>query len=76
LVKPAEEHDVLPAYSDDLINFLDRMYPHECIKSGESLESAHRRAGARELIDFLISWREDTHDAEREAGREADEDPN
>jgi hypothetical protein len=38
----------------DLINALDAGYPHECIKLGQTTESAHRDAGRRELIDNLV----------------------
>lgn len=38
----------------DLVLALDRTYPHECIRPGEKLEEAHRRAGKRELVDELL----------------------
>lgn len=45
--------NTLPANSRDLIAELDRLYPPRCIAPGESLESAHRYAGMRELVDTL-----------------------
>jgi hypothetical protein len=53
----------LPTLSDDLITFLDDVYPHECIRPGETMEDAQRRAGCRELIDELIHWREATNES-------------
>lgn len=43
----------LPATVAALIEGLDRVYPHECIRKGESVEDAHRRAGERAVVDFL-----------------------
>lgn len=40
----------------DLIDWLDREIPHKCIDPMETTESAHRYAGAREVVDQLI-WR-------------------
>lgn len=47
--------DKLPALSTELVKQLDTAFPPECIKPTESLEMAHRRAGKRELIDFLLT---------------------
>jgi len=43
----------IPQYSTDLIKQLDAQYPNGCIRRGESLEDAHRRAGNREVIENL-----------------------
>jgi hypothetical protein len=48
----------LPTFSVDLIAELDKAIRHECIRPGESIEDAHRRAGKRELIDSLLLARE------------------
>ena len=48
--------DRLPTNSFDLIRLIDRQNPPEGIRRGESLEDAHRRAGAREVIDQLVAW--------------------
>ena len=48
----------LPADTRALIEELDREYPHRCIRPNESPEAAHRYAGARSLIDYLISLRD------------------
>ena len=56
---------LLPALTEDLMKFLDRLYPHTCISPTETLEMAHRYAGKRELIDELLELWEETVDAER-----------
>ena len=45
----------LPAYSTDLIARLDRLFPPRCIQSRETPEQAHRYAGKRELVEYLLS---------------------
>jgi hypothetical protein len=47
--------ETLPASSRDLIAALDKLYPPRCIAPGESLETAHRYAGARELVETLLA---------------------
>jgi len=49
--------DRLPAYSADLIDELNKFIPHRCIDVGTTMEEAHRYAGKRELIDFLVRLR-------------------
>lgn len=39
----------------DLISLLDEAHPPRCIGPTESLEQAHRYAGARELIESLVT---------------------
>ena len=55
---------LMPDRTVDLIKTLDEGYPHECLRPGETLESAHRRAGARELIDELKAWWDETIEVE------------
>ena len=54
----------IPRDSHTLIKMLDAMVTHRCISSGETLENAHRRAGGREVIDFLLNWRDITEEAD------------
>lgn len=47
----------------DLINVLDKLYPERCVSPMDTLESAHRYAGRREMINELIFIRDtDTSD--------------
>ena len=46
--------DKLPFYSADLIKALDELVPPRCIGSRQAPEDAHRYAGKRELVEFLI----------------------
>lgn len=46
-----------PPDSRDLIDWLDKHFPPRCIKPGETPEDAHRYAGKRELVDWLIEIR-------------------
>jgi len=39
--------------AEQLVDYLDAVYPHRCIKPNDSLEDAHRYAGMRELVDKL-----------------------
>jgi hypothetical protein len=48
-------HDNLPQLSVDLIAQLDETFPLKCINPGESLDSAHRYAGKRDVVEFLKS---------------------
>lgn len=50
----------LPRDSHALIDLLDALYPHCCVLPGETIESANRYAGTRELVDALIEWRRAT----------------
>lgn len=45
----------LPRTVTELIEQLDEMYPDKCIGKDESLREADRRAGARELVEGLLS---------------------
>lgn len=55
----------LPLLSVDLINDLDKLYPHRCPKMGTPSERIWFDSGKRELIDFLLS-RIQHPDAEQE----------
>jgi hypothetical protein len=39
----------------EVIKYLDKQYPHKCAQPGESLEDIHRAAGARALVDSLLT---------------------
>jgi len=43
----------LPIYTSDLLEELDKEYPLRCILPSETMEQAHRYAGARDVIDRL-----------------------
>ncbi|MBF0621158.1 MAG: hypothetical protein HQL54_04460 [Magnetococcales bacterium] len=49
----------LPLDTYSLIDLLDQTFPHQCILPGETELSAHRRAGARELIDTLMELKQE-----------------
>ena len=53
-MEPKEPH-ISSLSARELISLLDTAYPNQCIRPGETLESAHRYAGARDLIDELIA---------------------
>lgn len=46
----------------DLVEFLDKAFPSRCIMLGETETDAHRYAGARDLIDQLVSQVNDERD--------------
>jgi hypothetical protein len=71
LIEPNDDlPEELPASSDELIALLNRVYPHRCILPTEGELAAHRYAGARDLIDMLIEWRDETKEAARAAAFE------
>ena len=39
----------------ELVQWLDKQYPHLCARPGESLEDIWRAAGARALVDSLLT---------------------
>lgn len=47
--------NTLPAMSRDLIAALNEAFPARCVRPGESMEDAHRYAGRRDVVEFLIS---------------------
>ena len=44
----------LPVLSADLVERLDKAFPAKCIGPSQTPEQAHRYAGKRELVDFLL----------------------
>lgn len=69
MIEAPDGFDPLPYTSEALIKGLDEAIPHRCIRPGESQEEAHRYAGKRELIDFLLQWQEDTAEHARQAAQ-------
>lgn len=59
----------LPSTVAELIDLLDEKYPHRCIAPDETPEAAHRRAGQREVVDFLIQFKALRETAEVERHR-------
>ena len=49
----------LPFDTRELLRELNATFPARCIRKGETLEDAHRYAGKRELIDYLITHMEE-----------------
>lgn len=39
----------------ELIEWLDEHYPHQCANIGDSMDHIQRTAGARALVDSLLS---------------------
>lgn len=56
----------LPIHAEDLVAELNKLFPPRCISPGESLEDAHRYAGKRELVEFLLRVGEQTDPKNRE----------
>lgn len=52
-----EGNDDFPRVSSELIDLLDKSFPHRCLRLGEDVSEHHRYAGVREMIDELIEWR-------------------
>ena len=48
----------LPDTVEALIEHLEAKYPERCIRPGETLEDAHRVAGARSVVDYLCDLRD------------------
>jgi len=46
-----------------LIDHLEKRYPAECIAEKESFEMAHRRAGQREVVEYVL-WLKEVNDDE------------
>lgn len=40
---------------DQLLEYLDKTYPPQCVTATDTLATANRKAGRRELIDNLIA---------------------
>jgi hypothetical protein len=58
----SEDFEFMPSSAYELIDWLSERYPARPIRKGQSLEDAHREAGARELIDRLILQRSEEMD--------------
>jgi hypothetical protein len=46
---------ILPNTVPELIQMLDTKYPNRTIQPGQTELEAHRYAGSREVVDFLIT---------------------
>lgn len=57
LPQKSEVSDEFPRVSSDLIDLLDKSYPHRCLRIEENINEHHRYAGVRDLLDQLIAWR-------------------
>jgi hypothetical protein len=51
----------LPLYAEELVEELSKTFPPRCITPGQSLEDAHRYAGKRELVEFLLTVAQKTN---------------
>ena len=49
----------LPHSVGDLIDHLDTRYPNRCIQPNASVEQAHREAGNREVVEYLLALSSD-----------------
>lgn len=47
------DENTLPLHAVDLVRELMALYPHRCLRVGQSAEDAHRYAGAVELVERL-----------------------
>jgi hypothetical protein len=54
----------LPIESQDLVAALDRLIPARCIRPNETPEQAHRYAGKRELVEYLLVLAEEGRDTD------------
>lgn len=52
----------LPLTCEELIEHLDKKFAARCIRPAETLADAHRIAGARDLVDYLIDLRDNPED--------------
>lgn len=55
-----------------LIEHLNKKYPDKCIRHNESVETAHRKAGNREVVDYML-WVQSLNDDELPTIFEPDE---
>lgn len=55
--------EALPYSVETLIERLDEEFPHRCVRPHESPEEAHRYAGKRELVDFLLRLLNETEES-------------
>ena len=54
--------EFIPASAEELVSALDKEFPHRCIEASQDPVLAHRYAGKRELVDWLIRITEDTRE--------------
>ena len=47
------QRHALPESVDELVDYLDAIYPDACVSPGETLVDASRRAGARDVVQHL-----------------------
>lgn len=47
-----------PASANELVDELDRIYPEVVPEPGDDLIAIHRQAAKREVVKFLIHWRD------------------
>ncbi|HHZ65946.1 MAG TPA: hypothetical protein EYN51_10720 [Flavobacteriales bacterium] len=45
----------LPNTVPELLEHLDLRYPNRCVGPNVSIEQAHREAGNREVVDYLLT---------------------
>ena len=69
-----ESVEELPRDSYELIDLLDAVFPPRCILPGETVESAHRYAGIRQLVDELVQWKADEVERLAEEAQEVADD--
>ena len=55
----------LPLTCAELVAHLDEKYQARCIGPSETLAEAHRLAGAREVVDYLIDLRDNPEEEPR-----------
>ena len=48
---------LIPESSYELIDYLTSLYPQRCLHADETLEEAHRYAGAAQLVLDLVEWK-------------------
>lgn len=48
------ENTHLPQTVEALIQRLDELYPPHCIRPEDTLATAHRAAGRREVVEYLL----------------------
>ena len=48
---------LIPESSYELIDHLATLYPQRCIHADESIQEAHRYAGAAQLVLNLVEWK-------------------
>lgn len=54
--------EALPVLAADLVERLDEEFPARCIGPTQTPEAAHRYAGKRDLIDFLVNLLREAED--------------